>query len=130
MIVLLVVKPGPLRDGLDALLYTIPEVQLVAHANDTNAAFEFCQQHPIELIILEIRPGDRGPLAKIPGMKSLCPQGQVVALIHDEEDREPAEASGVDLVLTSGLRAAKLREVITEITGLLIKEKNIGMKAN
>lgn len=122
MIVLLVVKPGPLRDGLDALLYAIPEVQLVAHANDTDAALVFCQQHPTELMILEVRPGDRGPLAKVPDVKELCPQGQVVALIHDEEDREPTEASGVDLVLTSGLRAAKLREVITEITGLLIKE--------
>ena len=32
MIVLLAVKPGPLRDGLDALLYATPEMQLVAHA--------------------------------------------------------------------------------------------------
>lgn len=73
-------------------------------------------------MILEVRPGDPGPLAKVPDVKDLCPQGQVVALIHDEEDREPAEGSGVDLVLTSGLRAAKLREVLLEISDLLITE--------
>jgi hypothetical protein len=46
----------------------------------------------------------------------------VVALIHEEGDREPAEASGVDVVLIAGMRATKLKEVIMEIMGLLIKE--------
>ncbi len=122
MIVLLVGKPGPLRDGLDALLYATPEVQLVAHANDTNAALEFCQQHPAKLIILEVRPGDRDILGNVQELKKLNPQGQVIALIHEEKDREPAEASGVDVVLTSGMRAAKLKEKISEITGSLTNE--------
>ncbi len=122
MIVLLVGKPGPLRDGLDALLYATPEVQLVAHANDTNAALEFCQQHPAKLIILEVRPGDRDILGNVQELKKLNPQGQVIALIHEEKDREPAEASGVDVVLTSGMRAAKLKEKIFEITGSLTNE--------
>jgi DNA-binding NarL/FixJ family response regulator len=119
MIVLLAVKPGPLRDGLDALLYATPEVKLVAHANDTNAALNFCQQHPTKLIILEVRPGDRDILGNVPELKELNPQGQVIALIHEEKDREPAEASGIDVVLTSGMRAVKLKEKITDITGLL-----------
>ena len=122
MIVLLVVKPGPLRDGLDALLYATPGVQLVAHANDTDASLAFCQQHPAELIILEVRSGDRDLLAKVPEIKAFCPQGQVVALIHAEDDRVPAEASGADIVLTTGLRAAKLKDIITEIMGSGIKE--------
>ena len=129
MIVLLAVKPGPLRDGLDALLYATPEVQLVAHANDTDACLLFCQQHPTNLLILEVRPGDRGLLAKIPDMKALCPQGQVVALIHNENDRKPAEASGADLVLTSWMRAAKLKQVITEIVITLINEEKSSSKS-
>ena len=124
MIVLLAVKPGPLRDGLDALLYATPEVQLVAHANDTSAALAFCQQHPTKLIIFEVRPGDRGLLATVPEMKALCPQGQVVALIHEEGDREPAEASGVDVVLIAGMRAAELKERIAEAVVSL--EKSAG----
>ncbi len=122
MIVLLVVKPGPLRDGLDALLYATPEVSLVAHANDTNAALVFCQQHPAKLIILEVKPGDRDILGNVPELKELNPRGQVVALIHEEIAREPAEASGVDVVLTFGMQAAKLKEKISEITGSLTNE--------
>jgi len=122
MIVLLAVKPEPLRDGLDALLYATPGVQLVAHANDTNASLLFCQQNPIELIILEIKPDDRDLLAKAPEMKGLCPQGQVIALIHEEKDRGPAEEAGADVVLTTGIRATKLKEVLTEIVDSVVNE--------
>ena len=122
MIVLLTVKPGPLRDGLDALLYATPEVQLVAHANDTKTALTFCQQHPTKLIILEVKPGDIDELENVPEMKALYPQGQVIALIHDEGDREPAEKSGVDDVLTTGMRAVKLKEKISQIIGSLVTE--------
>jgi DNA-binding NarL/FixJ family response regulator len=122
MIVLLAVKPGPLRDGLDALLYATSEVQLVAHANDTNAALEFCQQHPTKLIILEVRPGDRDLLSKVAEMKALYLQGQVVAMIHEEKDRQPAEESGADVVLATGTRAAKLKELITEISASVPNE--------
>ena len=114
MIVLLVVKPGLLQDGLNALLYAIPEVQLVAQATDANAALDFCQGRPIELIILEVKPGDRDLLAIVPDMKAHCPQGQVVALIHDEEDWQLVEAAGVDLVMRVGTRASEINERIGE----------------
>lgn len=114
MIVLLVVKPGPLRDGLNALLYAIPEVLLVAQATNANAALDFCLGRPIELMILEVKPGDRDLLAKVPDMKAHCPQGQIIAFIHDEEDWQPAEAAGVDLVMRVGTRAAELKKRIDE----------------
>jgi DNA-binding NarL/FixJ family response regulator len=129
MIVLLAVKPGPLRDGLDALLYATPDVQLVAHANDTDAAIAFCQQHPTKLVILEVRLGDRDLLAIVPQMKALDPQGQVIALIHDEGDRKPVEKSGVDVVLTTGMRAVKLKEKITEMVVTLSKDEEQSNKS-
>jgi DNA-binding NarL/FixJ family response regulator len=115
MIVLLVIKPGPLRDGLDALLFAMPEVQLVVHANDANASLDFCRQGTTDVVILEVRPGDRDLLAKVSDVKALCPQGQALALIHNEEDRGPAEAAGADSVLSVGMPATRLRGVITEI---------------
>ena len=48
----LVIKPGPLRDGLDALLFTMPDVHLVAYPNNTNAVLDFCQKNPESLMIL------------------------------------------------------------------------------
>lgn len=115
MIVLLVVRPGPLRDGLNALLSSMPEVQLVAQANDASAAIDFCLGRPTELVIMEIKPGDRDLLTKVSDIKVLCPKGEVIALIHDEEDWEPAEAAGVDLIIRFGIRAAELKAGIGEV---------------
>ncbi len=124
MIVLLVVRPGPLRDGLNALLSSMPEVQLVAQANDASAAIDFCQGRPLELVIMEIKPGDRDLLTKVSDIKALCPKGEMIALIHDEEDWEPAEAAGVDLIIRVGIRAVELRERIAEAVVSL--EKSAG----
>ena len=73
MIVLLLIKPGPLRDGLNALLYSIPDVQLVVHAHDVDAAFDFCRKNTNILIIMDIKPGDRALLARVSEMKGICP---------------------------------------------------------
>jgi DNA-binding NarL/FixJ family response regulator len=115
MIVLLLFKPGDLRDGLNALLYTIPDVQLVVHAHDASAALEFCRKNPNILIITEIKPGDRALLAQVPEMKALSPQMRVMALIHDENDREAAEKAGMDSILEVGMRAPVLKAAIEDV---------------
>lgn len=109
MIALLLIKPGPLRDGLDALMVSISDVQLVAHSNDAEAALDFCKQNNTELVVLEVRPDDHDLLNIVSEMKALCPQGHVVALIHDEKDRRSAEQAEADLVLIVGTPAAKLK---------------------
>jgi DNA-binding NarL/FixJ family response regulator len=116
MLALLLIKPGPLRDGLDALLYTIPEVTLVIHANDANAAIDFCKQHSTILIIMEIKPDDSEPLAYVMDMRTYCSQVQMMAIIHDEKDRPFADDAGIDLVISSGTKAADLK---TEILNLV-----------
>ncbi len=42
-------------------------------------------------------------------MKALCSKGPVLALIHDGADRQPAEASGADLAMLVGIRAAEIK---------------------
>lgn len=115
MIALLVVRPGPLQDGLNALLYAMPDIRLVAQANDADAALDFCLRSPAELVILEVKPGDHELLARAATMKALCSMGQVIALIHDEADRRPAEASGANLVMMVGIRAAELKIGISKL---------------
>jgi len=112
------VKPGSLRDGLDALLYTIPEVDLVVHANDTNAALDFCKQHSTMIVIMEIKPDDHDVLAHVSDMKAYCSQAQMMALIHDEKDRQYADDVGIDLVISAGTRAADLKTKILNLVQL------------
>jgi len=115
MIALLVVRPGPLLDGLNALLYAMPDIRLVAQANDADAALDFCRRSPVELIILEVKPGHQELLARVANMKAVCSRGQVLALIHDEVDWQPAEASGADLIMMVGIRAAEIKVRLGEL---------------
>jgi two-component system invasion response regulator UvrY len=115
MNVLLLVKPGSLRDGLDALLFTIPEVKLVTHSNDSEAAIDFCKQNNPDLIVLEIRPDDDEFLGHVAEIKALCPEGHVVALIHDINDQLPAEQAQADLVMSIGTRPATLKAAIADL---------------
>ena len=119
MIVLLLIKPGSLRDGLNALLYTIPDVQLVVHVNDVSAALEFCLRNSNTLVIMEIKSGDHALLARAPEMKTLNPQMPMIALIHDEADREAAGQAEIDLIMDIGTRAPDLKVKIEDMVGNL-----------
>jgi DNA-binding NarL/FixJ family response regulator len=122
MITLLLIRPGALLDGVDALLVSIPGVQMDAHSNNADTALEFCKQNNTELVILEVRPDDRGLLNIVSEIKGLCPQGHVVAIIHDEKDRQCAEQSGVDLIMSIGTRASELKESIKELANSSVEE--------
>lgn len=115
MIALLLIRPGPLRDGLDALLVSIPEVHLVAHSSNSMTAIDFCRKNETDLIVIEIRSGDREVLIVVPKMKALCPRGHVLALIHSENDRLPAEQAKADLIMSVGAPASKLKAGIEEL---------------
>jgi len=122
MIALLVLRPGPLRDGLNALLSAMPEIQLVAQAGDTDAALEFLARHCAELALIMLESGDRQRMGTVLEMKALCPQTQVVVLVEDGRDRQVAESSGGDLVLGMGTRAAELKAKIRELVRLPAEE--------
>ena len=48
-------------------------------------------------------------------MRANWPQARCIALVEDETGRRSAEEAGVDLVLTEGVRAAKLLEKIERL---------------
>lgn len=109
MTALLVLRPGPLRDGLNALLSAMPEIRLVAQAEDADAALKFLAWHCAKLVLIKLDAGDRRLLGPVLEMRALCPYTQVVALIEDERDRQVAEASGTDLVMMVGVPAPILK---------------------
>ena len=109
MIALLVLRPGPLREGLNALLSAMPEIGLVAQSEDADTALRFLAQHCADLVLIKLDAGDRRLLGPVLEMRALCPDLQVVALIEDERDRQVAVASGTDLVLMVGVPVASLK---------------------
>ena len=115
MIALLVLGPGPLRDGLNALLSAMPEIGLIAQAEDADAALKFLAQHCVDLVLIKLDAGDGRLLGPVLEMRALCPDMRAVVLIEDERDRHVAEASGTDLVMMVGVPAPSLKAQVREL---------------
>lgn len=112
----LAIKPGLLRDGFDALLYSMPSVHLIAHPVDNDAVLDFCDKNPGALAILDFQVNDPMLSIMVPRVKLRCPQGHVVAYLHAESDVQVAEAIGVDLVIREGTRAAAMKTSICKLS--------------
>lgn len=123
MIALIVARHGPLRDGLYALVSTIPELGVVSSAIDLDSALEFVRGHCPAVILLEINDLDPGHLVKIESMKATCPQTGILALAQHSASVPGLEAGGVDAVLMQGVDTRRLTETISALIGSDNEEK-------
>jgi DNA-binding NarL/FixJ family response regulator len=121
---LIVARHGPLRDGLYALVSTIPELGVVSSALDLDSALEFVMEHCPAVILLEINDLDPDQLVKIESMKVTCPQTGILALAqHSASVPGLVEASGVDAVLMQGVDTRRLTETISALIASDNEEK-------
>ncbi len=97
-------------------------MQMAAHSNNAGTALDFCRQSNTKLIVLEVRPDDRGLLNIVSEIKELCPQGGVVEIIHDEKEQQPAEQAGVDLIMSIGTRVSEPKASIKELAHTSVEE--------
>ena len=114
----LVGKPGPLRDGLHALVTTIPEVEVVGEASDAAAMQRLVAQYQPGLVLLDIglfRDADWVMLERI---KAEWPETRCLALADTGQQQQEAEAVDADAVLFKGFPAAKLVETIEDLLPL------------
>ena len=114
----LVGKPGPLRDGLHALVTTIPEVEVVGEASDAAAMQRLVAQYQPGLVLLDIglfRDADWVMLERI---KAEWPETRCLALADTGQQQREAEAVDADAVLFKGFPAAKLVETIEDLLPL------------
>jgi DNA-binding NarL/FixJ family response regulator len=112
MIALHVLRPRPFRDGLNALLSAMPEIRLVAQAEDAGAALEFLAGRCVELALLKVDEMAGQFVETAAKMKALCPLIRLVAIVEDEEGWQTAEMGGADPVVWLGIQASVLKAEI------------------
>jgi DNA-binding NarL/FixJ family response regulator len=109
--VLLVAKAGELRDGLHALLETLPCIGLVSITDNYESALGYLSEHcpALVLAVKDAHMQDPKPVAEL---KDVCPQTHLLALVTDEGDCQTIAASNVDVSLISGVKASELSNTI------------------
>ncbi|MGE5619120.1 MAG: hypothetical protein ACM3US_07665 [Sphingomonadaceae bacterium] len=109
---LLVVKAGPLADGLQGLLKTIPGVEAIVWTNSFPSTLaEMVALRPA-VIVLDLDPVEAQPAEVLCRLKTAFPDSSYVVLANDVAQRRVAEEAGADAVLLMGCRPSELVETV------------------
>lgn len=107
---LIVAKPGPLRDSLQALMAAMPQIEAAYEVNDlvssAEAEMTFACGPTLVLLDCSLNGGDTWMVVR--RAKTRWPQARCVFLANDVQQQQEAEAAGADAVLLKGFPAARL----------------------
>ncbi|MBN1427226.1 MAG: hypothetical protein JXB07_02500 [Anaerolineae bacterium] len=113
--VLLIGRPGPLRDGLSVLVQSIPQIEEIVQADDLTSVFRLGDEYlPCLVILADARKGIH--LGEtLSQLRNRWPQARHIVMVDNERDFLSAELAGADKVLYQGCRAGNLIEIIGRV---------------
>jgi len=120
---LIVAKPGPLRDGLQALLIAMPQVDAVEQVCDLSSALEVALERSPALVLLDSGLAGSGIRPAVRQAKAKWPQARSIFLADSVQQQCEAEAVGADAVLLKGTPPDRL---VATIVRLLSQHGNSG----
>jgi DNA-binding NarL/FixJ family response regulator len=120
-ILLIVAPPSDLQIGLQALLTTRLEVDVLV-TGEGSSALKVIERHNPALVILDHDlPRNNVPMI-IQHIKSSWPDIRCIVMVNDDGERQKFLGTGADLILIKGLPGVKL---VTEIEEFLRPDENI-----
>jgi len=122
---LVIAKPGHLWNSLQSLLRTVPQIEIIAEAQDPTVLLKMGKEIHPELVLLDASIFDETTWTAITKIKAEWPQTKFVVLTENEPQRQSAEEAGADLVLPKGFPAAKLVALIEDLLSQREKDRQI-----
>ncbi len=114
MSLLLVARPGRMRDGLQALLRTMPEIEIVEQADTPSEALTpISRQLPV-LVLLDSSLDLGEMLSLLMQVKGSCPETRCIALVENGQQQDAVTEAGADAALVTGFSTEILRATINE----------------
>lgn len=101
-IILIIAPPSDLQIGLQALLTTRLQVDVLVTAEGSSALIVIERHNPTLVIIDHDLPRKVAPMI-IQNIKTSWPDVRCIILVNNEEDRQEVLDSGADLILVKGL---------------------------
>jgi DNA-binding NarL/FixJ family response regulator len=112
---LIVAKPGELRESLQALLMTIPHINVVYQTDNSQTVLApAIKQHPA-LVLLDFDLPNGELLATLEQMRIQWPQTRCAVLVDNEQEKQIVNAARADVVLMKGTQAAKLLATVEDL---------------
>ena len=111
---LVITKPGHLWNGLQSLLQTIPQIEIIAEAQDPSVLLKMSNEIHPELIFIDASIFDETNWTSITKIKAEWPRTKIVVLTENDPQQQSAQDAGADIVLPKGFPAAKLVNLIED----------------
>ncbi len=110
---LIIARPGELRDGLRALLWTTGKIGHISQAEDGPAALAIIGRLCPQVAVLDwnIPAGDLPTM--VTRIKAECPETKCLVLADGVEQQREAESAGADVTVLKGFPAARLLQTLT-----------------
>ena len=118
-VILIVAPPGDLQIGLQALLTTRLEVDVLMTGEGSSALKAIERHNPAVVILDHDLPRNTAPMI-IQRIKSSWPDIRCIVLVNDDEGRQKVLGTGADLIVIKGLPGTNL---VAEIKKLLHPER-------
>lgn len=114
-----VAKPGRVRDSLGVLLKTIPHLTLTGYADDGESGLQMVTTLCPKVVLLDVNLPDNQVWILLQDIKQICPETQCIVLVDSMKQQQQAELSGADAVLLKGFATS---EIFVTIKNLLFPE--------
>lgn len=112
---LIIAQPGPLRDGLHALVGTMPQIGTVDVIGDLESAFVPTFNQCPALVLLDGHLTEDKAWLVVRRVRRKWPRARTIVLVGNVEQQEASEAAGADVVLLHGLPAGRLVAAIVRL---------------
>lgn len=115
VLTLIVVRPGPLRDGVEALMASVSQIEIIGKVDAASAALRLVFEHRPDLLLL-----DAGlPRAETWSVMRYCriehPELRCIILADDAEQVREATNAGADAVFLKGFPADKFVSTVERL---------------
>ena len=112
--VLIVTKSDRIGDGLQALLKTIPQVEIIGQVDNSPTALRIITEYSPNLVLLVINLPHQEAWQILEHLRD-DPWTKCLVLTDTNEQQQQAKTMGATEVLLTGLPAAKLFEAVTRL---------------
>jgi DNA-binding NarL/FixJ family response regulator len=109
---LIVAKPGPLQNSLQALMTTMSQIEIVAEANDPSALLRMGGRIQPDIVLLDASLPENEDWAALRQIQETWSQARTIVLVESSEQQLQAEQAGANVALLKGFPAAKLAAII------------------
>jgi DNA-binding NarL/FixJ family response regulator len=112
---LIIAKPGHLWDGLQSLLRTLPEIEIIAEIKFPSVLLKMGSEMKPDLILLDASLFGENIWEAITKINEVWSNTQCVVLVEDSQHHQALYDAGADLVVPQGFPATKLVAAIEEL---------------